>query len=213
MTTFATLLPLAIGLALSPIPVIELILVLFSKRRVVNSVVFVAALAVFSVIGLALGAAGTDSANGQGDGPSTVTAVVFLVLGLLLLAIGVQNWRNRTDTSEPAVLGSIAGMGPGPVAFLALGATIVNPKNLPLLVGAGSTIADTDAVWLWGLGFVLVATSPYWAAALYAGLGGAGAQARLDTMRAWLIRRNRLIMGVLCLALGAVMVLKGVTAF
>jgi small neutral amino acid transporter SnatA (MarC family) len=32
-------------------------------------------------------------------------------------------------------------------------------------------------------------------------------------MRAWLIRRNRLIMGVLCVALGVVMVLKGVAAF
>ncbi len=33
-----TLLPLAIGLALSPVPIVELILVLFSRRRTVNTI-------------------------------------------------------------------------------------------------------------------------------------------------------------------------------
>jgi uncharacterized membrane protein len=212
MDVLVALIPMALGLALSPVPIIELILVLFSRRRVLNSIVFVAALLVFSAVGLAMGAAGTNATDSETNSPGTVTAVVFIVLGALLLAIGLINYRNRADTSEPPILATIGRMGPGPVAFLALGATIINPKNLPLLIGAGSVVAETGSSLLWSVGFLAVATSPYWAAALYAGLGGDRAQTRLDAMRAWLVGHNRLIMGIVCLLMGAVLALKGMAA-
>jgi threonine/homoserine/homoserine lactone efflux protein len=107
------------------------------------------------------------------------------------------------------VLATIGRMGPAAVAFLAVGATFVNPKNLPLLLGAGATIGSTGSPLWWGLGFVVVATAPYWAVTLYAVLGGEPASQRLDRLRAWLVAHNRLIMGVVCLVLGLVMLLKG----
>ena len=112
--------------------------------------------------------------------------------------LGVRNWRNRADTSEPAVLASIAGMGPSAVAFLALGATWVNPKNLVLLLSAGQQVGSTDRPWLWGAVFLLLATAPYTLAAAYSLFGGNAAQQRLDGLRAWLVARNRLIMGIIC---------------
>ena len=42
--------------------------------------------------------------------------------------------------------------------------------------------------------------------------GGEAASARLDRARAALVARNRLIIGVLCGLLGAVLVVKGLTA-
>lgn len=208
----AVLLPLALGFALSPAGIIELILVLFSRRRVVNSIVFVVSLLLLSTLALVIGALGAGATDGGSSGPSTVTSVVLAVFGLLLLVMGISNWRQRHDTSEPAVFATIAGMGPGAVAFLTLGVTFVNPKNLPLLLGAGATIGATDAPLLTGAVFLLIGTLPYTAAMLYSLLGGEAAQARLDTLRAWLVARNRLIMGVLCTLLGLVLLAKGAAA-
>jgi uncharacterized membrane protein len=211
--TIATLLPVAIGLALSPAALIQLILVLFSRKRVVNSIAFVGSLLVFSAAAMALGGLGASAVGEQPDKPdSPVVSVVLAVFGLLLLVVGWTNWRNRADTSEPAAMAAIANMGPGAVAFLSLGATFINPKNLPLLISAGATTAATPSPLLVGLVFLLIATAPYTVAMVYSLAGGERAAAQLDRVRAWLVARNRLIMGVICLLLGLVLLIKGVTA-
>jgi threonine/homoserine/homoserine lactone efflux protein len=147
-----------------------------------------------------------------GSGTSPVVGAVFASLGALLLVIGVRNWRNRADTSEPAVLASIAGMGPAAVAFLTLGATWVNPKNLVLLLSAGQQVGSTDRPWLWGAVFLIVATAPYTLASGYSLFGGPAAQQRLDGLRTWLVARNRLIMGIICTVLGLLLLVRGLTA-
>jgi hypothetical protein len=208
--TIVTLVPIAVGFALSPVPLVELILVLFSRRRVVNSIAFVLSLMVATGIAVTIGAVGGQASGDTAATPSVVSSVVIGLLGLLLLVIGVRNWRNRADTSEPAILSTIYEMGPIPVAVLAIGISLFNPKNLPLLIAAGQTIGDTGNPVVIGIVFVIVATLPYLVAALYSLLGGGTAAARLERMRAWLIARNRLIMGILCLVLGLVLVLKAV---
>ena len=135
---------------------------------------------------------------------------VFAALGALLVALGVKNWRNRADTSEPAVFATISGLGPMAVALLAFGAVAVNPKNTVLLLASGQAVGTADSPLLVGAGFVLLATLPYTLSVGYALLGGASASDRLDRMRAWLVARNRRIMGIVCLVLGAVLILKGV---
>lgn len=208
----AVLLPVAIGFAISPVPLIELILVLFSRRRVVNTIAFVVALLSGTALAVFLGAMGSDAMGGDdAAGPSTVTRVIIGGLGLLLLLLGVQNWRNRADESQPKVLATIYEMGPIPVALLAVGIALFNPKNLPLLLAAGQTIGASSAPLVIGILFVLVANSPYLVAAGYSLFGGQAAADRLDRMRAWLIRKNRLIMGILCTVLGLLLLLKALS--
>ncbi len=208
----AVLLPVAIGFAISPVPLIELILVLFSRRRVVNTIAFVVSLLAGTALVVFLGAIGGDATGGDSaGGPSTLVRVIVGVLGLGLLLLGIQNWRNRSDESQPKVLASIYEMGPVPVATLAIGIALFNPKNLPLLLAAGQTIGASSAPLAIGIVFVLVANSPYLAAAGYSLFGGQGAADRLDRMRAWLIRRNRAIMGILCTVLGLLLVVKALS--
>ena len=209
-----SLIPAAIGLALSPVPIIELILVLFSRRRVANTVAFVLALIVLTIAAVALGAAGQSATQSSPGKTSAGMAIALVVLALLLLIVGAENWRNRADTSEPKAFQTIAGMGPAAAAFLALGATFVNPKNLVLLLAAGQTIgaATSGSKILLGCVFVLFATAPYTLAAGYALIGGPAANRKLDRARAWLVARNRLIMGVICLLLGPLLFVKGVAA-
>lgn len=209
---FVTLIPTAIGVAVSPAPIIELILVLFSRRRVTNSLAFIITLLVMTALMLSIGGLGGQAADGGTSTPSALVGWILAALGALLLVLGVKNWRNRADTSEPAIFAKVSELGPGAVAFLAVGAVALNPKNTVLLLAAGQSIGASDNPLLIGLGFTLVATLPYTAAVGYALLGGKTASERLDRMRAWLIRRNRLIMGIVCGLLGLVLVLKGLGA-
>lgn len=199
------LVPIAIAFGLSPVPLVELILVLFSRRRVVNSVAFIVSLMGATALAVAVGAAGGQASGDTAAGPSTIVSVVLLLLGLLLLVIGVRNWRNRADESEPKILSTIYEMGLIPVAVIAIGVSLFNPKNLTLLLAAGATIGATPAPLLFGLGFLIVATLPYLIPTLYSLLGGERAAVNLDRMRAWLIAKNRLILGIVCMILGVLL--------
>lgn len=206
------LIPIAIGFALSPVPIVELILVLFSRRRVLNSITFVVSLMLATGAAVVIGALGGQASGDTPAGPSTVVSIVLAILGLLLLFIGWRNWRNRADESEPKILGTIYEMGPVPVAVLAVGIPLFNPKNLPLLLAAGATVGASSSPVLVGVAFVVLATLPFIAATLYSLLGGAGAAANLDRLRTWLIAKNRLIMGVICIVLGFLLVAKAASA-
>lgn len=205
--TVAVLLPLAIGFALSPIPVIELILVLVSRRRIVNTWAFIVALLVGTALPVALGVLGGQASESD-VGPSTLVRVVMGALGLVLLVVGLTNWRNRADSSEPQILATIHGMGPLPVAMIAVGIGLFNPKNLALLLTAGQAIGESAAPLAIGIVFVVVATSPYLVVSSYSLAGGAAAQERLDRLRAWLIVRNRLIIGIVSTVLGLLIIVK-----
>lgn len=208
----AVIVPMAIGMAFSPAVIIEMILVLFSKRRVVNTITFVITLTVLTALGLAIGAFGS-TATGTGEAkPSVVSSVVMLALGLLLLVLGISNWRKRRDTTEPKVFKAIGNMGPAAVAFLGLGATFVNPKNLPLLLSGGNAVAQAPMPWLAGALFIVIAISPYLVAMLVSLIGGEKAKGLLDRWRAWLLKHNRIIMALLCGGLGILIVVKSLGA-
>ena len=68
--SLAALLSSAIGVAVSPAPIVEFILVLFSRRRVPNAIAFVGTLIVMTVAAVLLGAAGQAAAGGSGGGTS-----------------------------------------------------------------------------------------------------------------------------------------------
>jgi hypothetical protein len=209
-----SLIPAAAGVALSPVPIIELILVLFSNRRGPNSVAFVVSLIALTAAAVALGVAGQQPTESSAGETSKGAAVGMLVLGLVLVAVGVKNWHNRAERSEPKVFAKIADMGPGAAAFLGLGATFLNQKNAVLLIAAGQTIgaSTSGSKLIIGAAFVLIATLPYTAAVGYALLAGEHARTRLDAARAWLISHNRAIMGVLCAVLGALLVGKALAS-
>ena len=94
------ILPFAIGVAISPIPIVAVILMLFSASATRNSVAFalgwILGLALVGVIVLAFG---LDSNSG---GESDTSATIKLVLGLLLLVAAVRQFRSRPHDGEAA---------------------------------------------------------------------------------------------------------------
>jgi hypothetical protein len=208
------LVPAALGVALSPAALIELILVLFSKRARVNGLVFVATLMVSIFAVAAIGAfAMKVTTDDSTDQPSIAKGIVLLVLGVFALVIARRNWTRRTDTSVPKMFDSIANMGPGAVFVLAVGAVPLNPKNLVMVLAAGAQAAasgePTATVVTALVVFTLLAASPFLVAIGYVLIAGDGARQRLGVVRDWLMSHNRLIMAIVLGVLGVVIVGQG----
>jgi len=208
-------LPLAIGIAVSPIPIIAAILMLFSARATSTSTGFllgwilgiVVAMAVFTAL------AGTLKAGGE---PSAVASWIKIGLGVLLVLVGIRQWRGRggqhdapkwmaaiDDFTFPKALG---------LGFLLSG---VNPKNLIIAAGAGLIIGsggmggggDAAAIAL----FTVIASSTV-AIPVLAHLVAAERMTRpLESLRKWLQDNNATVMATMILVIGVVLVGKGVS--
>lgn len=215
------ILPFAVGVALSPVPIIAVVLMLTTDRGRVNGPAFVlgwiAGLALAGTAILLL--AGRADASDGGE-PATWVGVLKLMLGLGLLALAGKQWRGRPADSEVAELPSwmqkIDGFAPGRAVALAVALAAINPKNLLLTVGAATTIAHAgleageQAVAL-GV-FILVASLGIGApVAIYFALGEKSASL-LGGLKDWMAHNNAAIMTVLLLVLGAKLLGDGITA-
>jgi hypothetical protein len=98
-------LPLAIGVALSPVPIIAVVLMLTTPRARANGPAFVlgwlVGLGVVGAIVLALAGPGGASEEGQ---PAAWVSWVKLLLGLLLLLVAARQFRGRPHEGEEAPL-------------------------------------------------------------------------------------------------------------
>ena len=211
------LLPAAIGIALSPVPIAAVILMLFSAKARVNGLAFVAGwISGLVVIGGAILLLGADSAGSTGD-PSVASLWVKTVLGVLLLAVGVKQWRDRPDPGdEPAMpkwMQSIDAFTAGKSFGMAALLSGVNPKNL-VLNAAGVLVIMQGGLepaeeWVALAVFVLLASVTVVAPVAYYFIAGDRADATLESMKTWLIRNNGAVMGVLLLILGVKLLAEG----
>jgi threonine/homoserine/homoserine lactone efflux protein len=214
------LLAFALGVAISPIPIIAIILMLLSARAAANSTAFlagwVAGVAGTSVVLLALsGLIGTTSSGA----PSTTASVVKLVLGVLLVGLSVRNFQKRPGADAvaelPKWLQSIESITPVKAVGLGVLLSAVNPKNLLMIAGAMVSLSqyhlsvgeDTIAVVV----FVLIAISTVAAPVIIYRTAGEKAQHILDAMRGWLGQNNAVVMAVLLLVIGVVLLGKGIS--
>lgn len=198
----------AVGVAISPLPVIAVILMLFSDRASANGVAFVvgwvAALTAIGVIVLALGFSGADGE------PSTASGIVKLVIGALFLFLASRQWRRRPrgdeEASLPPWMDAVDGFSPARALGMALLLGGVNPKNLGMTVSAATSIGARDlstggeAIAL-GV-FVLLASASILGPVAYYLVAGARAERTLGDVRTWLTANNSTVMTVLFLVLG-----------
>jgi hypothetical protein len=216
-------LPFAIGVAISPVPIIAVILVLFSARARVNGPVFLAAwvvgVAVVSVVVYLIADGGDVSTD---DGASDTTNWIKLLLGVLLVVLAVRGWRRAhaaTATEPPKWMASIDSLTPVKTAGLAVLLSALNPKNLALSLAAGASLAQagvSGSEAMVGLVvFVLVASASIALPVAFYLLGGDRAADVLDGWKAWLSTHNDAVMAVLFLVFGVVLFsqgLRGLTA-
>ena len=161
-----SILPQAIGVAISPIPIIAVILMLFSKRARSNGPAFLAgwvlALTIVGSVVLVLAGAGKVSAGGT---PSTLSYAIHL-LRLLLLFLAVRNWQQRPKEGEtpemPQWMATVDSFTAGRAFGLSALLAGANPKNLALALAAVLSIAQAGLSgaqpWIALAVFVLLAS-------------------------------------------------------
>lgn len=140
------LLPSAVGVAVSPVPIIAVILMLGTPKARSNGPAFaagwIAGLVVVAVVVL-LVAGGADDPDG---GPSTAVDAVKLAFGVLFLAMGFQQWRRRPRAGEqpqmPGWMRAIDGFTTERSTILGVALSGLNPKNLALTLAAAASIAQ-----------------------------------------------------------------------
>jgi hypothetical protein len=212
----AEVLPFAIGVAISPVPIIAVILMLFSSRAKVNGPMFLIgwAVALALVSGVAFLAGGATS-------ESTTTSTVSwsqVLIGALFVLLAVRTWSKRAPAGEqpepPKWMAGIDSFSPVKSLTLALLLAGVNPKNLLLAAGAGAAVAGlalpTSEAVVALLVFVGLASLTIAVPVVYYLVGGESARTRLDTVKEWLAVHNDAVMTVLFLVLGVNLISKGV---
>jgi hypothetical protein len=208
-------LPLAVGVAISPVPIIAVILMLFSARAKVNGTVFAVGwvLGIAAVTAIAVLVANGSGASTSGSANDTVSWIK-LGLGVLLLVAAQRQWQSRpVPGAEPTMPKWMAGIDAfTTVKACSLGAGLgaINPKNLALSLAAGASIAQagisTAGKWGTALIFVALASVTVLIPVIYYLLGGATAQHTLDSWKAWLQHNNATVMAVLLVVFGFVLI-------
>ena len=215
-------LPFAIGIALSPFPIIGVVLMLSTPRARQNGPAFVLGW----IVGLALAgglmllvSGGADAS--EGGGPADWVNVLKLVLGIALLAIALKQWRGRPRPGEEAALPkwmtTVDHFHAPRAAEFAVLLSAVNPKNLVLVLGGAAAIAQTgissgeQAIAL-GV-FIAVATlGPGLPVAIYFAMGERSKRL-LEELRTWMAQNNAAIMAVICLLIAAKLIGDGISGF
>lgn len=215
------ILPLAVGVALSPIPIIAVVLMLVTERARSNGPAFVAGwlvgLAIVGAIVLAAASGGDASDDGA---PATWVSILKLVLGVLLLLVAVRQWRGRPGEGDepktPKWMQTIDSFTPSKSFGMAALLSGLNPKNLLLAIAAGAAIAQTgvstgEEIVAYAV-FTLIATVGVGLpVVLYFALGDRSRQL-LDRLNTWMGRNNAAIMAVLCLVIGAKLIGDAISA-
>jgi hypothetical protein len=213
----SSVLTFAVGVAISPVPIIAVILMLFSQRARVNGPVFLAgwvgALAVVSTVVYVV----SDQSNASTSSTASDTiSWLKIVLGVLFLLLAVRQWRSRpTPGVEPTMPKWMAGidtLAPGKALGLGVLLAGVNPKNLILTVGAATGLAQlglsTAGVAVSLIVFVVLGSLTIAGPVVYYLLGGEPAKKRLDELKGWLALHNAAVMTVLFLVFGVDLIAK-----
>jgi threonine/homoserine/homoserine lactone efflux protein len=215
-------LPLAVGIAISPIPIIAVVLMLLSPHARTTAVGYavgwvlgiIVATVVFTLLSAILPAVDKNTSR-------PVLAVIQLILGVLLLLVAVKQWRGRPGPGEtpemPKWMSAIDSMTAGKGLGLGLLLSCANPKNLMMAISAGVSIGGA-AVNGWQstvvvIIFVVIAACSV-AIPVIAYLAAADKMRQpLDTLRSWLEHNNAVIMSVLLLVIGTAVIGKGIGGF
>lgn len=215
-------LPLAVGIAVSPLPIIAMVLMLTSSKARANGPAFIAGwLLGLGIVGaIVLTVAGQTGAGGDGGTPPAWDSWLKIVLGLLLLWDAVAKFRARPRGEEqpkmPKWMATVDRTTP--IVAVGLGALLsgVNPKNLVLAIAGATAIAETGISGaqqaLAYVVFALIGTlgvgTP---AAIYLAMGKRSEKV-LANLKNWMDRNNAVIVSVLCLIIAAKLIGDAIVA-
>lgn len=215
------LLPFAVGVAVSPMPIVAVVLMLVTPRARVNGTVFLLGwlIGVAGAGAVLLALAGPAGVSDQGQ-PADWVAWVKLVLGVLLLLLALRQWHGRPhegdEVAMPKWMGALDDFTPVKAAGAGLLLSALNPKNLIFIVGGVAAVAQlglstSDEVIAWAVFTVIASIGVGVPLAIYFAMGDRAGR-MLDGLKTWMARNNTAVMAVLCLIVGVKLIGDGISA-
>lgn len=229
------LIPVALGVVLSPLAIMALVAVLLSRNARANGVTY--------LIGWFVGLAGLMAlclwlfpllaVHALGEPPLWVP-IVRVILGLFLSGSAVWVYRKgrahiaRMATASsprdvvaaspqlPGWLHSVESFRPGRTLLLGLGLFVLNPVDASCAILAAldislSDVSQSAGVWV-AVVFVIIGTAPIALPVLYVVVRGPEAQPLLDRARTWIAGNTHVLNAALLLVIGALQLEKGIAA-
>jgi len=215
------ILPLAIGVAMSPLPIIAIVLMLGTPRAGSNGPAFlvgwVAGLTIVGTVMLVIASGNATQSTGE---PDTWVGVLKLLLGVIFLLLAVRTWRGRPKAGQEASMPKWMQTIDTFTAGRSLGSGVllssVNPKNLALTIAAATAIAQTDISNGQQAGalavFIVIGSVTIIAPLVIYFAMGSKATEILNGLKTWMVASNATIMTVMLLLLGALLLGDGISA-
>lgn len=213
-------LPLAVGVALSPIGIVAVVVMLTTGKGGANGLAFLlgwfAGLMIFGGLLLLLNRGADASSGGQ---PADWTSYGKILLGFVLLLMARRQWQKKPakgeDAEMPKWMEKVDTFTPVRTIGVAVALSALNPKNLVLTLAAATAIAQTGST----TGDQTIALFTY---SLIASLGtaipvgiyffmGDRASDLLARLRESMARNGGVIMAVICLVIAAKLIGDGVS--
>ncbi|KRD51814.1 GAP family protein [Microbacterium sp. Root280D1] len=228
-----TLIPVALGVVLSPLAIMALVAVLLSRRASANGIAFLIGWVVglAGLLTLALWLFTVFEVHGLREPPLWVP-ILRLLIGLFLAGAAVWVYRKGSArirqmaaASSPQQVVAAAPQLPGwlhavetfrPVrtGFLGLALFVLNPVDASCAIIAALDISlaqvGDDAVWV-ALAFVVVGTLPIAMPVFYVAIRGERSQPLLDSARRWVAGNTHVMNAALLLVIGALQLQKGIS--
>ncbi|MGN6482905.1 MAG: GAP family protein [Thermomicrobiales bacterium] len=205
------MLPFAFGVALSPMPIVAIVLMLITPQAKTNGLAFLGGwIAGIAIAGAIVLAVAHPSDTGDTDDPATWVSWLKLVLAVLLVLVAIKEWKARPapgeDVAMPKWMGMLNGITAVKAAGLAVVLSALNPKNLVFIIGGATAIALTgvsggEQAVSWAVFTVIASIGVAAPVVIYFALGDK-ANAKLNGLKDWMARNNTAMMGVLCLIIG-----------
>lgn len=216
LPAIGAILPLAVAMALSSVPVMATIAILMSPRRDRAALPFL----VGSVLGIAFSAvvfwAGVSVIPEPGPIRSeTVTGVWLILLGAALVVVAVVLWRRDVEhepEATPKWMSALNSAGRWTAFGVAFGLGL-RPKALLVSAAVGLSLRGMSLTWTDSavvLAIYLVIASSTIVVPIALTLASPGrAEAPLRATRSWLIGHSRVITMVILLLIGVVLIGNG----
>ena len=208
----------AIAVAISPVPIVAVILILFSEHSRRNGILYLLGWVLgllICICAVLILPEGLDFK--RGSTLAAAGAALRLVTGLVFVIAAFAVWLRRPKTGEahplPAWTNRIEGFSGVQALLLAIGLAVINPKNLALAFSAILSIVEAGALprqaRLALAMFVFVGSLTIAVPVFYRLVAGKQADQQLHAWKEWLVYNNSTVIFVVLLMMGTMIIGKG----